>query len=72
MLNEAFRRGGQSPLWLSVEDGEDENYEHDEFLRDVIWSQSKRITDLSLSVWEETFERFLTLPSDSFPLLEVF
>jgi len=72
MLNEAFRRGGQSRLWLSVKEGENGRYTHDVFLRDVICSQSKRITDLSLSVWDETFERFLTLPSDSFPVLEAF
>ena len=67
MLNEAFRRGGQSWLWLFAYE---EKYVYDEFLRDVIWSQSKRITHLSLSVLKKTFEKFLMLPSDSFPVLE--
>jgi len=71
MLSEAFRRGGQSRLWLSASE-DVEKYKYVEFLRDIVCSQSKRITDLSLSIFEETFEEFLTLPSDSFPVLEAF
>jgi len=71
MLNEAFRRGGQSRLWLTASEDEDRNYIYDDFLRDVVCSQSKRITVLSLFVFKETFEKFLSLPSDSFPVLEV-
>jgi len=70
MLNEAFRRGGQSRLWLSAHEGEDEKHIYDDFIRDVICSQSKRITELSLFVFAGTFEEFLCLPSDSFPVLE--
>ena len=70
MLNEAFRRGGQSQLWLSADEGENEKYVYDEFLRDVICSQSTRITELSLFVFPETFENFFSLPSESFPMLE--
>ena len=71
MLDEAFRRGGQSQLWLSISDeGEDMPYIYDGFLHDVVCSQSRRITKLSLSVLNEAFNEFLSLPSDSFPVLE--
>jgi len=66
MLNEAFRRGGQSRLWLSA--SEDRDYHG--FLRDVVGSQSKRITELTLFVFGGAFLEFLSLPSDSFPALE--
>ena len=71
MLNEAFKRGGQSRLWLLASDLAlgNESIHHD-FLRDVVCSQSKRITELELSICGETFEKFLFLPSDSFPMLE--
>ena len=70
MLNEAFRRGVKSPLWLSASEDEHEESVHDDFLRDVVCSQSKRLTELSLFVFWEAFEEFLTLPQDTFPVLE--
>ena len=81
MLNEAFRRGGKSPLWLSARDTAPafpDSFEpdcargvhYDDFLRDVVCSQSKRITRLCLLILDETFDHFLSLPSDSFPVLE--
>jgi len=72
MLNQAFKRGGRSPLWLSANEGDSENkhFVYDEFLRKVVRSQSRRITELSLFVFAETFESFFSLPSNSFPVLE--
>ena len=68
ILNEAFRRGGKSPLWLSA--GEWHGDVYDSFLRDVVCSQSKRIMELTLTIYWETFEDFLALPKDPFPVLE--
>ena len=70
MLNEAFRRGGQSPLWLSANQGEYERYITVGFLRNIVCPQSKRITELSLLALRQEFEEFLALPRDSFPVLE--
>jgi len=69
VLNEAFRRRGQSPLRLYANEHE-ECSGYNDFLRDVVCSQSKRITELTLSIYWETFKKFLALPQDSFPVLE--
>jgi len=68
MLNEAFERGGKSPLWLSA--GDTQECIPYSTLRDIVCSQSKRITQLSLFVHWDAFKEFLTLPQDSFPVLE--
>jgi len=70
MLYEAFRRGGKSRLWLSASDVAGDEYIYYDFLRDVVCSQSKRITELHLFILGKTFQMFLSLPSDSFPELE--
>ena len=68
-LNGAFRQGGQYRLWLSERKGQDDQYTCDGFLRDVVYSQSKRITELSMFVFEQLFQEFLSFPLDSFPVL---
>jgi len=70
MLNAAFRPRGRSRLRLSTGKGEDEKCIYDDFLRHVVCSQSKRITELSLFVFVTTVEKLFALPLDSFPVLE--
>jgi len=69
LLQEAFKRSGQSTLQLEAnESGREKLYKS--FLREVVLPHSHRITSLLLDITRATFEDLLLLPSGLFDELE--